>query len=63
MIEFLSGLSILIGIVLQGAVKVILAIFIGLFIIFLIARVLGKSSCNGDCSQGRNCTCRNETKN
>lgn len=57
MIEFLSTMSLLVGMILQQAVYIFLACVVGLVFYYMI-RYSPDSACHGDCNQGRNCTCR-----
>lgn len=57
MIEFLSNMSLLIGMILEQAAYVFVACVIGVFFYYLIKNS-PDSACHGDCNQGRNCTCK-----
>ena len=57
MIDFLLNMSILLGLIVQQAVYIFLFCVAGLCI-FYVVKLLPKSNCNGDCIQGRNCTCK-----
>ena len=57
MIEVLSNLSLLIGMILQGAAYIFLFCLSGL-IIFYVVKSLPDSACTGNCNQGRNCNCK-----
>jgi hypothetical protein len=57
MIEFLSAMSLLFGIILHDAAIIALVIILVLFVIALNT-MLPESSCTGNCNQGRNCTCK-----
>ena len=60
MIETLSNISLFLGFVIKTAAE-ILFVLLGLFgIIYLIDKHTPQSKCNGDCNQGRNCTCKEQ---
>lgn len=54
--ETLVGISIFLGYVLKLAANIIVFIFAGLGVYFLVSR-MPPSGCTHDCNQGRNCTC------
>ena len=57
MIEFLSNMSILIGLIVKGAAYIFLFCVFGLGI-FYILKHTPDSACTGNCNQGRNCNCK-----
>ena len=57
MTEFLSGMSLLLGIVLHDAAIIALFIILVLFVLALNT-MLPESNCTGNCNQGRNCNCK-----
>lgn len=60
MIEFLSNMSLLLGIILHDAAIIALFIIIVMFVIALNS-MLPESNCTGNCNQGRNCTCKSQS--
>ena len=57
MVEFLSNISLLIGIILEQAAHTFIACVIGLGFFYLIKKS-PDSACHGNCNQGRNCSCK-----
>ncbi len=57
MIEFLSNMSILVGLILQQAAYIFIACFVGLVFYYLIKNS-PDSACTHYCNEGRNCTCK-----
>ena len=60
MIEFLSNMSLLIGMILEQAACMFIACVIGLVFYYLIKNT-PESACTGDCNQGRNCNCKEKS--
>jgi cytochrome bd-type quinol oxidase subunit 1 len=57
MIEFLSNMSLLLGMIIEQAVYIFLFCVAGLFMFYTIKNT-PDSACTGNCNQGRNCNCK-----
>ena len=58
MIEFLSSLSLFLGLVIHGAAQIIIVILAMFGIVYLVDGIKINNNCTQDCNQGRNCTCK-----
>jgi uncharacterized membrane protein YphA (DoxX/SURF4 family) len=58
MIEILSGISVFLGYVIQIAAQLFVVAMAVFGIVYFIEKSSPKSNCNGNCNQGRNCTCK-----
>jgi hypothetical protein len=59
MVEFLSAMSLILGMILNVLSLVVLLMLTGMFVWFL-NNMLPESKCQGDCNQGRSCNCKGE---
>lgn len=57
MIEVLSTISIVLGIILKIAAFIALFVMMGM-VIYFINKAIPDSKCHGNCNQGRNCNCK-----
>lgn len=60
MIEFLSNMSLLIGMILEQAAYIFLSCVLGLMFYYMIKNS-PDSACTHDCYEGRNCTCKDKS--